>query len=108
MAALRVLPSRLRAEGYSESEIARMLCQRRRELGKAFKEAAPPLFRAYIYAATAAKYGDPLGPTYSQLRRHKSDAQIIASAARPIENLDRRLTLEGFRQWYLAQEKRSV
>ena len=45
--------------------------EKRRELGRLYKEAAPPLFREYIYEATAAKYGDPLGPTYEMLREKK-------------------------------------
>ena len=59
-----------------------------------------PLFREYIYAATKARYGDPLGPTFEMLCKTKSYRQIIDSAARPIENLDNRLTLEDSRAWY--------
>ena len=65
---LRILPEKLKAEGCSEDQIAREMHEKRRELGRQYKEAAPPLFREYIYAATAAKYGDPLGPTYETLR----------------------------------------
>ena len=104
--ALKTLPQKLRAEGRSEEQIAREMHTLRRELGRQFKEAAPPLFRAYIYAATAAIYGDPLGPTYEMLREKKSCRQIIESATRPIEDLDDRLSLEGFRAWY-AQNKLS-
>ena len=67
------------------------------------QKVAAPLFREYIYAATAAKYGDPLGPTFDMLRQTKSCRQIIASASRPIADLDDRLTLEGFRAWYLQR-----
>ncbi len=102
--ALESVPAKLRSEGLSEEQIAREMHKLRRELGRQFKEAAPPLFREYIYAATAAKYGDPLGPTYEQLRGEKTCQQIIESAARPIEDLDDRLTLEGFRTWYEQQE----
>ena len=104
VAQLREEPARLRAEGLDEGSIARELHRRRRELGRIYKEAAPPLFREYIYAATAARYGDPLGPDFEQLRRTKSCAQIIESAARPIKNLDDRLTVDGFRQWYKARK----
>ena len=62
---LRSIPEKLKAEGFSEEQIARAMHEKRRELGRQYKEAAPPLFREYIYEATAAKYGDPLGPTYS-------------------------------------------
>ena len=98
--ALQSVPAQMRAEGYSEEEIAREMHRRRRELGRQFKESAPPLFRAYIYAATAEKYGDPLGPTCEMLRKRKTWKQIIESASRPIEDLDDRLTMDGFLRWY--------
>ena len=100
--ALKNVPQKLRAEGLSEEQIAREMQKLRRELGRQFKEAAPPLFREYIYAATAAKYGDPLGPTYEMLREKKTCEQIIESATRPIDDLDNRLTLEGFQTWYVT------
>ena len=34
------------------------------------------------------------------LCKTKSYRQIIEPASKPIENLDNRLTLEGFRAWY--------
>ncbi|WP_304278757.1 hypothetical protein [Roseburia hominis] len=37
------------------------------------------------------------------LRRTKSCREIIESASRPIENLDNRLTFDGFRAWYLER-----
>lgn len=98
--ALKGLPDQLRAEGYTEEQIARVMHNKRRELGRRFKEAAPPLFREYIYAATAEKYGDPLGPTFEMLQKKKTCEQIIESASRPIADLDNRLTLEGFAKWY--------
>lgn len=98
--ALSSMPDQLRADGYSEEQIARVMHNRRRELGRQFKQAAPPLFREYIYAATAAKYGDPLGPTFEMLREKKTYAQIIESASRPIDDLDNRLSLDGFIKWY--------
>lgn len=64
------------------------------------EELAPPLFRAYIYYATEQKYGDPLGPDYEQLRKGKTPEEIIASATRPIADLDQRLTLDGFIRWF--------
>lgn len=105
VAALHQLGNRLLASGKTEEQTARILHAERRELGRQYKQASPPLFREYIYAATAAKYGDPLGPTYEQLRRTKTCAQIISSASRPIENLDNRLTLDGFEQWYREHHK---
>ena len=105
VAALHQLGNRLLASGKTEEQTARILHAERRELGRQYKQASSPLFREYIYAATAAKYGDPLGPTYEQLRRTKTCAQIISSASRPIENLDNRLTLDGFEQWYWEHHK---
>ncbi len=102
--ALAEVPESLREEGCSEEQTAREMHRQRRELGRQFKEAAPPLFREYIYAATAEKYGDPLGPTYEMLREKKTCRQIIESATRPIEDLDDRLTLEGFRAWHRARQ----
>ena len=107
VAALRTLPEKLRSEGYDEEQIARIMHGRRRKLGRLFKEAAPPLFREYIYAATAAKYGDPLGPAFEMLRERKSCQQIIESSSRPIEDLDDRLTLDGFVKWCRAQKGES-
>ena len=97
---LKELEVELRAQGLSEKEIAYTLHNKRREIGKIYKEAAPPLFQEYIYIATANKYGDPLGPTFGQLAERKTYAQIIESSSRPIENLDSRLTLDGFIEWY--------
>jgi AraC-like DNA-binding protein len=105
VAALHQLGNRLLASGKTEEQTARILHAERRELGRQYKQASPPLFREYIYAATAAKYGDPLGSTYEQLRRTKTCVQIISSASRPIENLDNRLTLDGFEQWYREHHK---
>lgn len=87
-------------EGRSPEEIARLLHEKRRELGRIYKDAAPPLFREYIFYATEKKYGDPLGPDYESLCSRKSAEEIIESATRPIENLDNRLTYEGFSEWY--------
>lgn len=98
--ALKDLREQLYKEGMPESEMARLLHGKRRELGRVYKEAAPPLLRDYIYYATAKKYGDPLGPDYEVLRRRKTDREIIESASRPIDNLDNRLTIDGFRQWF--------
>lgn len=105
VAALQPLAQKLLAAGKTEEQAARILHAERRTLGRQYKQAAPPLFRAYIYAATAAKYGDPLGPTFEQLREKKTCAQIITSASRPIKNLDDRLTLNGFQKWYREHKK---
>ena len=100
---LRKLPQKLAAEGKNEEQIAWIMHQTRREIGRQYKLASPPLFREYIYAATAKKYGDRLGPTFEMLCKIKSYQQIIESASRPIDDLDNRLTLEGFRDWYQSR-----
>ena len=68
-----------------------------------YKDSAPPLFLEYIWYATAQKYGDPLGPDYESLRSRKTLEQIIESASRPIEDLNNRLTLDGFKRWFEEQ-----
>ena len=88
------------AKGESKEEIARKLHQCRRELGRVYKDEAPPLFREYILYATEKKYGDPLGPDFESLSKRKSLDAIIESATRPIDNLDNRLTVEGFAEWF--------
>lgn len=88
------------AKGEPRENIARILHERRRELGRIYKDAAPPLFREYILFATEKKYGDPLGPDYESLKKRKSAEDIIESATRPIENLDNRLTIDGFVEWF--------
>lgn len=107
VAELSNLAGELAEQGLSEEQIARTLHERRRTLGAEYKLAAPPIFREYIYYATAKKYGDPLGPTYDELARYKSNRQIIESASRPIEDLNARLTLEGFRRWFDTVEAHS-
>jgi len=102
---LKDLEKELRKQGLSEKEIAYTLHNKRRELGKIFKEAAPPLLQEYIYVATANKYGDPLGPTFEQLVERKTYAEIIESSSRPIEDLDNRLTVDGFIEWYRKKKK---
>ena len=81
---LKELETELRSKGLSEKEIAYTLHNKRREIG----------------IATANKYGDSLGPTFEQLAERKTYAEIIESSSRPIENLDNRLTLDGFIEWH--------
>lgn len=102
---LKDLETELRKQDLSEKKIAYTLHNKRRELGKIFKEAAPPLLQEYIYVATANKYGDPLGPTLEQLAERKTYAEIIESSSRPIEDLDNRLTVDGFIEWYKNREE---
>ena len=97
---LSAVRDRLLAEGHTLEAVARMLHSRRRELGVIYKDSAPPLFREYIWYATAQKYGDPLGPDYESLRSRKTPEQIIESASRPIDDLNNRLTIDGFKRWF--------
>ena len=97
---LAVLRDQLLDDGHSVEETAKLLHERRRQLGHEYKKAAPPLFCEYIYDMTEKKYGDPLGPSYEVLRKRKTPEQIMESASRPIQDLNNRLTVDGFREWY--------
>lgn len=105
VAELETLAAELTHEGVDEKTIARTLHAKRRELGAQYKHAAPPLLCEYIYYATAKKYGDPLGPSFEYLCKKKTYAEIIASASRPIADLDKRLTVEGFKEWFEKQKE---
>lgn len=105
VAQLKELAIQLTKQGYNEEKIARILHAKRRELGKQYKHAAPPLLCEYIYYATKKKYGDPLGPSFDDLCKKKSYAQIIASSSRPIADLDKRLTIDGFKEWFAERYK---
>jgi len=105
---LAVMRERLFAEGRSIEEIAQLLHGRRRELGVIYKDSAPPLFREYIWYATAQKYGDPLGPDYESLRSRKTPEEIIESASRPIDDLNNRLSLDGFERWFYEIHEKQI
>ena len=60
------ISEKLRAEGFSDDQIARAMHEKRRELGRQYKEAA----------------------------------------SRPIDDLDNRLTRDGFQQWYMTHKDR--
>lgn len=108
VAALKGLAAELEAQGLSDAAVAKTLHDKRRSIGMEYKKAALPLFREYIYYATAKKYGDPFGPTYEELRKRKTDREIISSACRAIEDLDNRLTLDGFRVWFEEKKRQSA
>ncbi|BBX46279.1 hypothetical protein GCM10009641_48650 [Mycobacterium cookii] len=81
---LPALEERLRAEGASEEQIAREMNALRRRLGEEYKERTPKELRHIIFARNIEKYGDPLGPSFQQLRdQGKTYAQIIEGAKRP-------------------------
>ncbi len=101
-----MLAKKLLAQGVSEECAARTLHHKCRKLGVQYKHAAPPLLQEYIYYAMAKKYGDPLGLSFEDLCKKKSYAEIIASSSRPIADLDKRLTVEGFREWFKILKNR--
>lgn len=91
--------NRMRKAGASEAEIAQWAHKQRRDLGERFKNKTEPELRKVIYKRNQAKYGDPLGPTYEDLKRGyhvkadgtrvpvgsggaKTDAEIAAGATR--------------------------
>lgn len=59
----------MRKAGASEAEIAKWAHQQRRDLGERFKNKTDPALRQIIYKRNQTKYGDPLGPTYDDLKR---------------------------------------
>jgi len=95
------LVDRMRAAGKSEEEIARAANAERRAIGKEFKDKTDPELREVIYRRNQQLYGDPLGPTYEDLKRGyvihpktrervpvgkgkpKTDTQIIEGAQNP-------------------------
>ncbi|MFV5216195.1 hypothetical protein ACLIIZ_20965 [Azonexus caeni] len=90
--------SKMRAQGKSSEEIARFAQNERRAIGKEFKDATDPDLAKIIYARNNRIYGDPLGPTYEDMRRGyrignngerikigngpKTDEEIIESSQR--------------------------
>ena len=90
----------LLSQGKSQEEVARTLHQMRRDLGIEYKELTPEPLREYIYDTNRLRYdGDPLGPTFEFLveKKGKSYADIIDSACRPNENVDK--LLNSFERW---------
>jgi hypothetical protein len=90
---------KMRKAGASETEIAQWANQQRRDLGERFKNKTDPELREIIYKRNQAIYDDPLGPTYTELKRGyrvqedgtkrsigrglaKTDAEITAGAVR--------------------------
>ncbi|KAA3653744.1 MAG: hypothetical protein DWQ11_07135 [Proteobacteria bacterium] len=88
----------MRKAGKSDEEIARAASLERRRIGQDFKDKTDPDLRKIIYQRNQNTYGDPLGPTYEDLKRGyvthpqtrrrvaigrgspKSDVQIIEGA----------------------------
>jgi hypothetical protein len=89
----------MRKAGKSEEEIAKWANEERRSVGRKFKDATDPDLREIIYKRNTEKFGDPLGPSYEDLKRGywidnkgkkteignglgKTDRQISDAAAR--------------------------
>ncbi|MBP9791618.1 MAG: hypothetical protein KBC27_00175 [Rickettsiales bacterium] len=74
---------KLRNQGKTPEEIARIVSNMRRDLGIKYKDMTPPELRDIYYKANIKEYGDPLGPTVEHLRSEgKTWEEIIASACR--------------------------
>jgi hypothetical protein len=66
-------------EGKTESEAARWVVQARNDLKAAIREEGPTLFKKIAEYRNNAKYGNPIGPAYEELRAAgKADSAIIA------------------------------
>jgi hypothetical protein len=92
----------LLSQGMPKEEVARILHQIRRDLGVKDKDATPQPLRDYIYEINQTRYGDPLGPSFEHMMKTGKDFdQIIESATRPNENIDK--LLSGFEQWLKEQ-----
>ncbi len=93
----------LAARGRSSEAIARELHEARRQLGVRYKDATPEPLREYIYQLNMKRYGDPLGPSYDDLRAlGKTDEEIVAGATRPSTDIDK--LLGGFATWLTRQD----
>jgi hypothetical protein len=89
VAALEKVAQDLLKRGVPESEVAKRVSQLRREIGVKYKDMTPPDLLEYIYKFNESRYGgDKLGPTYDYFKKlGKTDAQIIASASKPLGDL---------------------
>ncbi len=70
---LRVEAAQLTAQGKSLEEVARILHQKRRDLGVKYKSLSSPEDLARIHARNLEKYGDLLGPSIDFLRAQGKD-----------------------------------
>ncbi len=74
----------LRAAGMNDESIAKLLHEKRRDIGKKFKEKTKPSLREKIFERNVTKYGDKWGPTIEYLRgQGKSWDEIIESSYHP-------------------------
>lgn len=82
---LKEKAKKLKEEGKTSEEIARILHSDRREIGLKYKDLTPPELREKIYKMNMKEYGDPLGPSIDYLRNVKGKTwdQITESAGNP-------------------------
>lgn len=86
---------RMREEGRSDEEIARVLVTMRNEAKDITRAGMSPEAVAMLEARNLAKYGNPLGPTADQqYARYGSWAKVIDAATRSSTAVDQELGLE--------------
>ena len=80
----------MRRAGKSDEAIAKAANLERRKIGKEFKNQTDPDLREVIYRRNTESYGDPLGPSYEDLRRgyriDENGNQIKIGSGRPKSN----------------------
>jgi len=85
---LKRVAEQMRRNGKSSEEIAKVVNQKRRALGRLFKHATDPKTRQNAFERNKRRYGDKWGPTWQYLRSQgNSWDDIIESAARPNSSL---------------------
>jgi RHS repeat-associated protein len=81
---LRNIAAKMKSNGKSAEEIAKVLNRKRRALGRLFKNATDAETQHAAFARNMQKYGDKWGPTWQYLRgQGKSWEEIAESAAKP-------------------------
>ncbi|MFI8437247.1 hypothetical protein ACIGJO_26605 [Streptomyces sp. NPDC079020] len=92
---MKAVEQRMRDEGRSDEEIARVLVDMRNEAKDITRAGMSPEAVAMLEARNIAKYGNPLGPTADQLfARYGSWSEVIDAATRSNAAVDRELGLE--------------
>lgn len=85
----------LLSQNKSKEEVAKILNQRRRDIGVQFKDATPDDLREWIYKFNIKRYTDKLGPTFDYLfKGHKAKGltdeqafdKIMETSASPLGN----------------------
>lgn len=80
---LRNIAAKMKSNGKSAEEIAKVLNRKRRALGRLFKNATDAEARHAAFARNMKKYGDKWGPTWQYLRgQGKSWEEIAESQAK--------------------------